>query len=253
MTDRNTAQPMYKIIAGEILQNIAKGEINKGALFMSEAEMQRKYGVSRVTVRKAYKQLIDQGVLKTVQGKGTYVTDIDSNDWTWMSHFTEEVKAAGHVPSTRMVFMKTIEADEKLAERLSISVGTSCYYFKRIRCVDNHPMWLTESYLPCAVAPGLNVGYFSVYGVAQSLFKVLELNYNLLFTGGEEQQEATIIKGEDALLMEIKGEKPIIRASFLVYGYDGKGLVFEKTIFRQGLKRDSKSLPLGILDYRDDY
>ncbi len=246
MTEMNSAQPMYKVIAADIMQGIARGEIKKGSLIMSEAKMQDKYSVSRVTVRKAYKQLTEQGILKTVQGKGTYVTDIDSNDWTWMSHFTKEVKAAGHIPSTRIVFMKTIQASEELAQKLSIAVGTECYHFKRLRCVDNQPMWLTESYVPCAIAPGLNTNYFSVCGVTQSLFRVLELNYNLHFVGGEEQQEGAIIKGEDAKLMEINKQEPIIRTSFLVYGYDGSAIVFEKTIFRQGLKRKHKSLPIGI-------
>ncbi len=246
MADINSAQPMYKVIAADIMQDIAKGEIKKGSLIMSEAKMQSKYNVSRVTVRKAYKQLIEQGILKTVQGKGTYVTDIDSNDWTWMSHFSKEVKAAGHVPSTRIIFMKTIEANEELAQKLSIAIGTECYHFKRLRCVDNQPMWLTESYLPCSLAPGLNVKYFSVLGVSQSLFKVLELNFNLLFAGGEEKQEGAVIKGEDAKLMEISNQEPIVRTSFLVFGYDAKALVFEKTIFRQGLQRKHKSLPIGV-------
>ncbi len=241
MVSRENSQPLYKMIASDVLQGIAKGEIKKGTLFISETEMQKKYNVSRVTVRKAYKRLIDKGVLRTVQGKGTYVNDVNSNDWTWMNHFSEEVKVAGHVPSTKIVFMKIIEADEKLARRLKVAVGTECYYFKRIRCVDNQPMWLTESFLPCHVAPGLNEGYFSVYGVSQSLFRVLELNFGVVFAGGEEQQEATIIKGEDALLMEIQSEEPIISTSFLVYDYNGKVALYEKTIFRQGLKRTTKS------------
>ncbi len=248
MTARENAQPLYKIIANDVLQSIAKGEIEKGSLFISESEMQRKYGVSRVTVRKAYRQLIEQGVLRTVQGKGTYVNNIDSNDWTWMSHFSEEVRASGHVPSTRIVFMKTILADEELAERLSVKIGEECYHFKRVRCVDNQPIWLTESYFACSLAPNLNADYFSVCGVSQSIFRVLELNYKVLFAGGEEQQEAAIVEGEDARLMEIRSNQPIIRTSFLVYGYNGNPLVFEKTIFRQGLKRSSKSLPTGMVN-----
>ena len=229
--------PLYQQVASEIIKRINNGEFPKGGMIASEFTVQQEYNVSRVTVRKAYKTLIDKGILRTIPGKGTYVNDIDTKDWTWMNSFSQEVLASGHFPTTRIVKMKQVNADNALAQRLGVEQGTPCYYLKRVRYIDNKPVWLTKSYFPCAMAPGLTPEYFSVAGVAQSIFRVIEMNFGYFFFGGDEVQEAINIQAGDAKLLELEENKPVISKAFIARDRTKKYAVYENTIFAQSISR----------------
>ncbi|MCG8499025.1 MAG: GntR family transcriptional regulator [Firmicutes bacterium] len=235
--NRNSAIPLYKQISREIQDGIKKGEYTKDKAMPSEMEIQRKYKVSRVTARKAYKQLVDQGILRTIKGKGTYINDLDANDWTWMHSFTREVIEMGRVPSTRIIEFKEIMADELIAQRLQVPVDEPCYYLKRIRFIDNKPVWLTKSYVPCSLAENLTKEHFSIKGYAQSIFTILELNYGIKRKSGEDISEAISISAKDAPLLNIEINKPVISKAFIAYGDNGKPIIYENTIFEQSISK----------------
>ncbi len=235
--NRNAAIPLYKQISIEIQQGIEKGEYTKDKAMPSEMEIQKKYKVSRVTARKAYKLLIDQGILRTIKGKGTYINDLEANDWTWMHSFTREVIEMGRIPSTKIVTFKQIKSCLLVAQHLQVSDGEPCFYLKRIRYIDNKPVWLTKSYVPCYIAEGLTKEYFSIKGCTQSIFTVLDLNFNVKYKKGHEISEAISISEKDAPLLHIEINKPVISKAFIGYGMNDKPIIYENTIFEQSISK----------------
>lgn len=230
--------PLYQQISQDLIKRINSGEFKKGSLMMSEMDVQKEYNVSRVTARNAFKTLIGKGILRTIQGKGTYVNDIDTRDWTWMSSFSQQVLQAGHTPSTRMINFKVICADANLAQHLQVPIGEACFYLKRVRYIDNRPVWLTKSFLPCSLAPSLTADFFSVAGVCQSIFKVLELNFGIKTIGGEELHEAINISEKDAVLLGIQTNRPVIFKAFVANGINGLPIVYENTVFEQSISKN---------------
>lgn len=75
MIDRNAKLPLYIQIQDYVLDLIKEGKLKPGESVLSEHELAEQTGVSRLTVRKAYTELVKKGMLKTVQGKGTFVTN----------------------------------------------------------------------------------------------------------------------------------------------------------------------------------
>lgn len=71
---------VWRQVADDILDDIAAGKVAAGARLASEAELSEQYGVSRVTVRRAIKELSDDGVLDVVHGRGTFVVDQADED-----------------------------------------------------------------------------------------------------------------------------------------------------------------------------
>lgn len=63
-----------EFIREKISQSLFGENRQAGERFLSEPQLVLKYGVSRQTVRKALKPLIDKGYLETVRGSGTFVT-----------------------------------------------------------------------------------------------------------------------------------------------------------------------------------
>lgn len=234
MGERNL---LYITIVEDIQAKILNGKLKPGSAVTSENEIVKQYGVSRVTARRAFKYLIDKGILRTIQGKGTYVNDLEQYDWTWMKSFTEGVLKEGHRPTTRIIDFKEIPMGEHVAEKLKMEIGTPCYYFNRLRSIDNRPVWLTKTYIPCFLCEGLSPNFFSIAGYGQSIFHVLKQDFSVVFKEREEIQEAINIQGKDAELLQIVENKPVISKAMIAYGANKTPLLYENTVFEQTITK----------------
>ncbi len=72
--DRGSREKLYVQIYSIFLEKIENGEWPAGAQIPPEDELCRIYDVSKVTVREAIQELVREGYLKRLQGKGTFVT-----------------------------------------------------------------------------------------------------------------------------------------------------------------------------------
>lgn len=235
--NRNSAIPLYVQISRKIQDGIDSGKYSKEKVLPSEMDIQKEYDVSRVTARKAYKLLVDQGVLRTIKGKGTYINDVEDDDWTWMSSFTREVMEMGRIPSTKIITFKEKKADILISENLQIPINTPCFYLKRIRYIDNKPIWLTKSYIPCSIAEDLSKEYFSEKGFGQSIFTVLDMNFGVKRNKGKEISVVIPILKEDAILLNLETNKPVVSKAFIAYGDNKKPIIYENTIFEQSISK----------------
>lgn len=70
--------PVYKIVADSIRSRIASGELQPGHAVPSETEIMAEHRVARITARLAVKSLRDDGLIYTLQGKGSFVGPEDA-------------------------------------------------------------------------------------------------------------------------------------------------------------------------------
>lgn len=75
VTRRSSRLGVFNRIKEHIVSEIQTGELKPGDKLPSERELCRLFGLSRVTVRRALAELVAQGVLTTVPGKGTFVAE----------------------------------------------------------------------------------------------------------------------------------------------------------------------------------
>ncbi|MDN3240981.1 GntR family transcriptional regulator [Glycomyces tritici] len=73
--DHEAPTPVYAQLAAILRARIERGDWQPGRRIMSEAQLVQAYGLARETTRKAVRVLIEEGVLFTVPGRGTFVTD----------------------------------------------------------------------------------------------------------------------------------------------------------------------------------
>ncbi|MCW2901772.1 MAG: GntR family transcriptional regulator [Streptosporangiaceae bacterium] len=78
--DHDGPDPLYQQVAAIIAGRIAAGLLVPGRPIPSETHMQQEFGVARTTARKAVALLRDQGLVRTVTGKGSYVLGEPSED-----------------------------------------------------------------------------------------------------------------------------------------------------------------------------
>ena len=68
--------PLYVQVVEALGAKIAAGRYLPGQKIPPESELCREFGVSRITIRQAVRKLVDQRVLSTKQGKGTFVNAV---------------------------------------------------------------------------------------------------------------------------------------------------------------------------------
>ncbi|MFE5810170.1 GntR family transcriptional regulator [Streptomyces sp. NPDC056491] len=73
--DPRAPEPPYRQIAADLIGEIARGELAPGRPLPSEKELTERYGVARNTARSALAVLRERGLIFTVTGRGSYVTD----------------------------------------------------------------------------------------------------------------------------------------------------------------------------------
>lgn len=69
------AEPAYRVLAGTLRAQISEGRYRDGLRLPTEQELSDEYGLSRQTVRRAFQDLVAEGVVYRVPGRGTFATE----------------------------------------------------------------------------------------------------------------------------------------------------------------------------------
>ncbi|MDU3348564.1 MAG: GntR family transcriptional regulator, partial [Clostridium sp.] len=73
MIDKSSPIPVYYQLKNDLISKISEGVWKPGECIASERELCEIYGVSRMTIRQAIGELVQEGVLLRIKGKGTFV------------------------------------------------------------------------------------------------------------------------------------------------------------------------------------
>ena len=147
---RNSIVPLYQQLADEIRQQIAGNELKPGDRMLTEAELSQKFGVSRITVRKAIDQLVGADVVIRKQGIGTFVAEkkLHRIMRNRIISFTEMCELNGSIPSTELISAGWVKANSAVESHLELPQLEKVIKIMRLRKVDGMPVMLEESYYP---------------------------------------------------------------------------------------------------------
>ena len=73
MIQKNASVPMYEQISAQLREEILDKKYGSAGNIGTHAKLAQRFGVSLITVRRAIAQLVEQGLVEVVQGKGTFV------------------------------------------------------------------------------------------------------------------------------------------------------------------------------------
>lgn len=138
--DADNALPLYQQLQRALREAIEKRVLDADDALPAERDLAEKFGVSRITVRKAIDGLVGEGLLVRQHGSGTFVRPRVEKNFSKLTSFSEDMRARGRKP--RSVWLQraagTVTPEEALALRLS--PGTPVFRFHRIRFADDAPM-----------------------------------------------------------------------------------------------------------------
>lgn len=140
--------PLYIQLKESIKDAILSGELKDKDKLPTEASLCSIFNISRPVVRQAYNELINEGLIHRIQGKGSFVRKelVISNLMYTTRGFANEVRELGLVPES-MIISKEIDKRENLPYELQ-SLNEDFYLIKRIRKGSNIILFLEYFYIP---------------------------------------------------------------------------------------------------------
>jgi GntR family transcriptional regulator len=164
-------EPLWIQAADLIRDEIDKGVLKRGARLTPERELCEQLGISRVTLRRALRQLVEEGLLSASHGRGWYITQRTSKkEWpNRLESFSETAARMGLRTHSAVVRAESNPASLDEAEQLSIAPGTALFRLERVRFLEGVPTALDLTYLPLSLVPDIAEADFAVNSLYATL------------------------------------------------------------------------------------
>lgn len=167
----------------------------------SERELMGEFGVSRATVREAIRQLVEDGRLYRVHGKGTFVEGPRVQSQLHLASFTEDMRRRGLIPNTIVNTCELIPASREVRASLVLGEEARVWYVERLRLASGVPMALERGCYPHSLFPDLDK-----HDLAGSLYNILAHEYGMAIDHAEQTVWSEPAGSEIAALMEIPND-----------------------------------------------
>jgi GntR family transcriptional regulator len=199
----------------------------------TEAEFLERYRVSRTTVRAALQQLVNEGLVVTRKGYGSYVRERPpirrvSSNRRHAEHrssgkpiFDTEAVEQGQVPSRRMLKVGVVEVPSEIAQWLQVEPGSSVVVRSRLQSVDGQPAVLSSSYFPLWLAEGTRLEQADPLPEGpDNLIEALGHR----FARGAEVLSARMPTPEEARVLRLPPGVPVVRLLHIDYDDEDRPL-----------------------------
>lgn len=170
--DKSDGELLYVQVSDFVREKIYSKDWGIDEPIPSEHELMDMLHLSRGTVQKGIRQLVDEGLLVQQRGRGTFVVQpiMARPSSNRLLSFGESMSAQGIGFTTKVVNSEVLPAGPLCAENLQIDVNTPYLYLCRVRYVLNRAVMFIESHLNLSVCPGLEDSDFE----SEALFAAVE-------------------------------------------------------------------------------
>jgi GntR family transcriptional regulator len=222
MIDKSSPIPVYYQLKNDLTSKISEGVWKPGECIASERELCEIYGVSRMTIRQAIGELVQEGVLLRIKGKGTFVCEQTFKQKDMMS-FTEIIKQMGKSLRSEVVEFNKIPTPEDFTDIFSLD---ELYKITRKRIVDDECVALEKVYIPVDYC-----GYIDKEMLKGSLFKILE---DFGYTVDYSQSSIVSVIMDDELkdTFKVNDQVPMLKIISKTYDLNNKLIFIEEAIYR---------------------
>ena len=212
--------PAHQRLSEDLRSALGEGRFKVGERMPTEADLAEKYGVHRQTVRRAFQDLVAEGLVYRVAGKGTFPSNFSSQGHYMQSIGTIEDLQA--FTGTEMELLQKIEliSEGDAASRLELQSKVVAALALR-RLYEDVPFGLTHIFLPpdlgqrlveAEVLPARGPG--TVIGALEGLMPSTIAGANQIIT-------ATSTPPDVAPLIDYQAGQPCLRADRLYFNTEG--------------------------------
>lgn len=217
---RQSPLPLYEQLKRLLEEDVIKRNgLRPGDLLPSEAQICERYAVSRTVVRQAIGELVNQGRLYRMQGKGTFVAVPKFREQflhTGIGLF-EDLTSSGHDVKSKVLTCNLVAAPQDIATGLGVPSNAHVVQLDRLRYVNGEIVTFTVSYLP---ENGHTLGLLERLRDApletESLYGFLETSYGIRIGSGTRSIEAVAASNDMATLLDVSPGNPLLYIESIV-------------------------------------
>jgi GntR family transcriptional regulator len=219
-------EPKYWGLKRHLLEVLSS--LPPGSPIPTERSLAAQFDVSRTTVRQALAELTVEGRLLRVQGKGTFAAEPKVAQRLQLSSYTEDMRAQGREPSSKLLDVSEIPADPDLARLLGIRQGAKVLRLQRLRLADGEPMAIETTHLPLGRFRGLRR---YVTG-GSSLYQVLRERFDVEMGHAEETIETALAGPHEAEVLGADVGMPMLLLSRQTFDTEERPVEWVRSVYR---------------------
>lgn len=219
--------PLYARLKNLVQQSIASGELKEGDFIPAERSVAEMLSISRVTVRKAFQELVMEGVLVQRRGSGTHVNGPNrriEQPLSRLTSFTQDMQLRGLKTDADWLNRVSGLPTPEEALKLSISPSELVSRFHRLRRADGIPLAIENAVIPNKFLP-------EPERVEGSLYAALDAK-GLKPVRALQRLHASALNTVDAKLLDLPTGSPALSIERISYLGDGRAVEYTRSIYR---------------------
>lgn len=203
----DTTKPLYIQIKQAILQQIKDKKLAPGDKLLSEAQFQKEFKVSRITVRKAIDELVTEGYITRLQGKGSFVKRQNHGRQKTLS-LTQVCQEQGKKLTSEVLSASKAAVPGNFTDLFATD---SLIEIQRMRKIDGVPIMLEKTFFPAAF------DFLLAQDLTGSLYQILEDHQIEPDYKGLNQVAISQLTDEEAKLFNVQSGISVIHHTGTVY------------------------------------
>lgn len=220
------ARTKYNEIYDKLRDRIEDGTYGYQELLPSEYTLVGEFACSRNTIRRAIGQLVGEGYVQSIHGKGVRIIYQPQEQSEFILGGIESMKEAvarNHQHyTTKVICFAELTVDEKIQKRTTFPVGSEIYYIQRVRYIEGEALIIDHNYFLKEVAKGLTpqIAESSIYEYMEQT-----LGENIVTT--KRKMTVERVNQIDEKYLDLKGYNCMAVVSSMTY--NAEGVMFEFT------------------------
>jgi len=216
--------PLYYQLKQILDKKIIIGIWKPGERIPTESELCRIFGVSRITVRQAIRELSNEGLVSAIAGKGTFISKPKLSEKHLQQNigFYQEMTDRGLCVETSVLEQVVVPVPEDVRIQLRMDMGAKATKITRLRSLEGERLLIVLNYIPLDICPDL----VDVELNNGSLYGVFKEKYGLEVEAGIRTIESVLASETDAQLLGIQESSPLLLIRGLSYLADKRPLEY---------------------------
>ncbi len=217
-------KPLYVLIRDTLRRDIQNQKYPVGSLIPSERELADTFGVTRATVQKAITHMEQEGLVKKVIGKGTFVCRtfaapiylLNPEGKNSALGVTQELSEKATITS-QLIYHVRQPAGDYLASQFGVSPDEPVHAIRRVRLFDDVPALIEDSYIPLAIVATIDDDTLEHH----SLYTFIEHACQQKIGGTDSEVTASLFDDEMARLLRVPVNSPMLHIKERTWLADG--------------------------------
>ncbi len=222
----NGQQPRYLEVRNALLEQMRSGAIHDGEKIPTEAELCEIFDTSRITIRRAVQELVQEGALERRHGVGTFAR-VSGFAPSLMSLGGFSAATALHSQAQRRIITaELVNLGHVESAQLALPAGAPAVHLYRVLLDGDMPLGLDETYYSSDRMPG----FLDEVDNSTSTFPYMEHRYGLIPSASQGTLRIGYVSAQEAGLLELPVNEAVIRINKIVKDQYDRPLVYSKLV-----------------------